>query len=81
LPIPYSHHERWDGTGYPNGTKGEEIPYPARVFAVVDVWDALISDRPYRKKWDHRKIVEYLNSQKGSHFQPHIVDAFIKIID
>ncbi len=76
LEIPYCHHERWDGTGYPRGLKGEEIPLAARIFAVVDVWDALTSDRPYRKAWSRSKAREYMLSQAGKHFDPNIVEVF-----
>jgi putative nucleotidyltransferase with HDIG domain len=80
LNIPLYHHEKWDGTGYPRKLKGEEIPLEARIFAVVDVWDALLSDRPYRKAWSKRETLQYLIDQKGSHFEPQIVDAFLKLI-
>jgi len=78
LDIPYCHHERWDGTGYPRGLKGNEIPLAARLFAVVDVWDALCSDRPYRKGWPADKVREYIISQAGTHFDPQAVDLFIR---
>ena len=58
LDIPYCHHEKWDGTGYPRGLKGEQIPLAARIFAIVDVWDALSSDRPYRKAWSQARCIE-----------------------
>jgi putative nucleotidyltransferase with HDIG domain len=80
LDIPYSHHELWDGTGYPRGLKGEEIPLAARIFAVVDVWDALTSDRPYRKAWSHEKALAYIQEQAGKHFDPEVVDAFFSIL-
>ncbi|KAA3648833.1 MAG: HD-GYP domain-containing protein [Chloroflexi bacterium] len=76
LDIPYCHHEKWDGTGYPQGLKGEEIPIAARVFAIVDVWDALRSDRPYRNAWPENEVMAYLQEQSGKHFQPEIVKAF-----
>jgi len=76
LDIPYCHHEKWDGTGYPRGLKGDQIPLPARIFAVVDVWDALTSDRPYRKAWPAGKALEYITEQKGTHFDPKVVDLF-----
>ena len=79
LEIPYCHHEKWDGTGYPRGLKGREIPLSARIFAVVDVWDALSSDRPYRKAWPEDRVTEYIRSQSGSHFDPEVVEVFIKI--
>ena len=79
LDIPYCHHEKWDGTGYPRGLKGEEIPLAARLFAVVDVWDALYYDRPYRKGWTLDKTLEYIHDQKGKHFDPDVVDLFLRI--
>lgn len=81
LDIPYCHHEKWDGTGYPRGLKGEEIPLSARIFAVVDVWDALTNDRPYRKAWSQEKTIEYIKEQSGKHFEPMIVEAFLKNIN
>jgi putative nucleotidyltransferase with HDIG domain len=78
LDIPYCHHERWDGTGYPRGLKGEEIPLAARIFAVVDVWDALTSDRPYRPAWTREQAVAYLREQAGKHFDPRIVEVFLR---
>ena len=80
LEIPYCHHERWDGSGYPSGLKGEEIPLGARVFAVIDVWDALRSDRPYRQSWSKRKAMSYIRSQAGSAFDPKMVDTFLEMI-
>jgi HD-GYP domain-containing protein (c-di-GMP phosphodiesterase class II) len=80
LAIPYCHHERWDGTGYPRGLKGEEIPLAARIFAVVDVWDALRSDRPYRAGWAEEQVLAYLREQAGAHFDPQVVDAFLAMI-
>lgn len=79
LDIPYCHHEKWDGTGYPRGLKGKEIPLPARIFAVVDVWDALRSDRPYRQAWPPEKVRAYLRSQAGIHFDPSVVEAFLEL--
>ena len=79
LDIPYAHHEKWDGTGYPRGLTGEEIPLPARIFAIVDVWDALTSDRPYRKAWSEKKAIAHLQEQAGKHFDPEVVKAFLKI--
>jgi len=78
LPIPYSHHEKWDGTGYPQGLKGEQIPLSARLFAVIDVWDRLSSDCVYRKAWPHEKIMEYIQEQSGFHFDPQVVDLFFQ---
>ncbi|MBL8079275.1 MAG: transporter substrate-binding domain-containing protein [Anaerolineales bacterium] len=80
IEIPYSHHEKWDGSGYPQGLKGEEIPLTARIFAIVDVWDALSSDRPYREAWDRERVIEYLRNESGKHFDPNIVDKFIELI-
>ncbi len=79
LDIPHYHHEKWDGTGYPNGLKGEEIPLAARIFAVVDVWDALCSDRPYRPAWAKKKVREHIRSLAGTHFNPKIVEVFLKM--
>lgn len=81
IDIPYCHHERWDGTGYPRGLKNEQIPYIARLFAIIDVWDAVTSDRPYRKAWTFKKAIEHIKSETGKHFDPQIVDLFIKEID
>lgn len=81
LEIPYCHHEKWDGTGYPRGLKGEEIPLTARLFAVVDVFDALISDRPYRKAWKREEALNYLREQSGKHFFPEAVDMFLEMIN
>lgn len=81
LNIPYCHHEKWDGSGYPNGLKGEHIPIEARIFAVIDVWDALRSDRPYRKAWDEEKTKNYIKEQSGSHFDPRIVQSFFALLD
>ncbi len=78
LAIPYCHHERWDGQGYPQGLAGEEIPFAARLFAVVDVWDALISDRPYRRAWSEAEAKAYIQEQSGAQFDPQIVEAFFK---
>lgn len=80
LDIPYYHHEKWDGTGYPNGLKGEQIPLPARIFAVVDVWDALQSDRSYRTGWTQEKVLEHIRAQSGIHFDPKVVEIFIKVL-
>ncbi len=80
LDIPYCHHERWDGSGYPNGLKGDQIPLAARLFAVVDVWDALRSDRPYRKGWPEEKVIEHIKAGSGSHFDPDAVELFLKAL-
>jgi len=77
ISIPYSHHENWDGNGYPQGLKGEEIPLQARIFTIVDNWDALNSDRPYRKAWPREKVVRYLQEQSGKIFDPHLVEVFL----
>jgi putative nucleotidyltransferase with HDIG domain len=79
LDIPYSHHEKWDGSGYPRGLKGDQIPLVARIFSVVDVWDALRSDRPYRRAWDEEKVREHIRSSSGMHFDPQVVDVFMQI--
>jgi PAS domain S-box-containing protein/putative nucleotidyltransferase with HDIG domain len=79
--IPYYHHERWDGSGYPHGLKGEEIPLFARLFAVVDVWDALSSDRPYRKRLPPQEVIEYLQQESGKLFDPKIVEKFLELIE
>ena len=80
LDIPYCHHEKWDGTGYPRGLKGDVIPLAARLFAIVDVWDALRSDRPYRKAWSVEKTVEHIRSFSGTHFDPQVVEHFLGMI-
>jgi HD-GYP domain-containing protein (c-di-GMP phosphodiesterase class II) len=77
LDIPYCHHEKWDGSGYPRGLAGAQIPLAARLFAVVDVYDALSSHRPYRKAWSHKKALEYIRQQAGQQFDPEIVSAFL----
>ncbi len=79
LDIPYCHHERWDGSGYPRGLKGEEIPLPARIFSIVDVWDALLSNRPYRKGLTEEYVLEYIKRQSGTAFDPRLVEAFLDI--
>ena len=80
LDIPYCHHEKWDGTGYPRGLAGEQIPLAARLFSVVDVWDALRSNRPYRNGWDEERAREYICSQSGTHFDPYAVDLFLRAL-
>ncbi len=80
LDIPYSHHEHWDGSGYPRGLKGDQIPLAARIFSVVDVWDALRSDRPYRQAWPTDKVVEYLKDVAGTILDPNIVAVFLKLM-
>jgi response regulator RpfG family c-di-GMP phosphodiesterase len=80
LDIPLSHHEKWDGTGYPRGLRGEQIPLAARIFAVVDVWDALCSDRPYRPAWPQEKVREHLQSIAGSHLDARVVERFLVLL-
>jgi putative nucleotidyltransferase with HDIG domain len=80
LDIPYCHHERWDGSGYPRGLKGYEIPLAARIFAVVDEYDDLISQRSYRSAWTKEKALEHICDHRGSFFDPIIVDSFIEIM-
>jgi GAF domain-containing protein len=80
MDIPYCHHEKWDGSGYPRSIRGEQIPIAARIFAVVDVWDVLRSDRPYRDAWSDKNALEYIKDQSGSHFDPNVVEAFLKYI-
>ena len=80
LDIPYYHHEKWDGTGYPHGLKGEQISLAARIFAVVDVWDALTSVRPYRPAWSNEQALNYIKEQSGKHFDPEVVKAFLTLI-
>jgi PAS domain S-box-containing protein/putative nucleotidyltransferase with HDIG domain len=80
LNIPYCHHEKWDGTGYPRGLKGEQIPLAARIFAVVDVWDALTSDRPYRLAWTKEKTRQHILDSSGTHFDPQVVDLYMRSI-
>ncbi len=81
IDIPYCHHEKWDGTGYPRGLKGEEIPFAARIFPVSDVWDALISDRPYRKGLSKEEVRERIRVDAGKHFDPRVVEAFLEMGD
>ncbi|MEF9438100.1 MAG: HD domain-containing protein, partial [Candidatus Mariimomonas ferrooxydans] len=79
IDIPYCHHEKWDGMGYPRGLKGEDIPLSARIFAVVDVWDALRSDRPYRPAWPKEKVIEHIRSLSGTHFDSKAVEIFLQM--
>jgi HD-GYP domain-containing protein (c-di-GMP phosphodiesterase class II) len=81
ISIPYYHHEKWDGTGYPKRLKGDDIPLEARIFAVIDVYDALSHDRPYRKSWTKEKVLEYIKSESGKHFDPAVVEVFIKEVE
>ncbi len=78
LNIPYCHHEKWDGTGYPRGLAGTQIPLEARLFAIVDVWDAITRDRPYRKGWPRKKALEYIREESGKHFDPQLVEVFLQ---
>lgn len=80
VDIPYCHHEKWDGTGYPRGLKGKQIPLPARLFTIVDVWDALTSTRPYRLAWTEERAVQYIEHEAGSHFDPQVVKKFLEMI-
>jgi len=80
VEIAYSHHERWDGLGYPEGLKGEAIPLSARIFAVVDQWDALTSDRPYRKAWTRENVIAYIQENAGKIYDPEIVNVFLTVI-
>ncbi len=79
--IPYCHHERWDGSGYPRGLSGDEIPLSARIFSVIDVWDALQADRPYRKAWTWKEALSYIQEQSGKQFDPQIVSYFLELIN
>lgn len=81
LDIPYCHHERWDGSGYPRGLKGEQIPLAARVFTVVDVWDALVSDRPYSPRWSKDEALKHIQDNAGSYFDPAVVEAFVGMME
>ncbi|MBL8062071.1 MAG: HD domain-containing protein [Anaerolineales bacterium] len=81
LDIPYCHHEKWNGKGYPRGLSGENIPLAARIFAVVDVWDALVSDRPYRKGLKPADVKQKIREDSGSHFDPQVVEAFLGFDD
>jgi GAF domain-containing protein len=80
LDIPYCHHEHWDGSGYPRGLKGEHIPLAARIFSIVDIWDALLSDRSYRKAWPEAKVIEYLKEISGTILEPKVVTEFFRMI-
>jgi len=80
LDIPYCHHEKWDGTGYPRGLLGEQIPLSARIFAVADVWDAVTSDRPYRSAWSTEKALAYIREQSGLYFDPAVVEVFLGLM-
>ncbi|WP_261345618.1 HD domain-containing phosphohydrolase [Paludisphaera soli] len=80
LDIPYCHHEKWDGTGYPRGLKADQIPMAARIFSAVDIWDALGSDRPYRKGWTRARVIKHLRSLAGTHLDPRVVEIFLGIL-
>ncbi|MEX2535444.1 MAG: HD domain-containing phosphohydrolase [Trueperaceae bacterium] len=80
LDIPYTHHEKWDGSGYPRGIKGDQIPLAARLFAVVDVYDALTSNRPYRPAWNEERALTFIREQAGTHFDPVVVEAFLELL-
>jgi len=80
LEIPYCHHEKWDGTGYPRGLKGDQIPLSARIFAVIDVWDSLTSERVYRSTWTKEQALEYIHDQSGKYFDPRVVNTFYQVI-
>ena len=81
MDIPFFHHEKWDGTGYPHGLEGEHIPLPARIFAVVDVWDVLQSERPYREAWSKERALEYIQEHAHKHFDPRVVEVFTRSVE
>lgn len=80
IDIPYCHHEWWDGSGYPRGLEGEQIPLAARIFSIVDVWDALTSNRPYRAAWQRKDAMAHIINQAGTHFDPRVVDEFVRMV-
>jgi response regulator RpfG family c-di-GMP phosphodiesterase len=80
MQIPHSHHEKWDGTGYPDRLAGENIPFVARIFALADVYDALTSDRPYRLAWSKSDTLDYIQNNSGMHFDPNIVPEFLGMV-
>jgi putative nucleotidyltransferase with HDIG domain len=80
IAIPYCHHERWDGLGYPQGLKGEEIPLSSRIFTIVDHWEALSSDRPYRKAIPKEQVFVYIKENEGRAFDPHLAEIFLKMV-
>ena len=79
LSIPGAHHEHWDGTGYPRGLRGEEIPLAARIFAIIDVWDALTSSRAYRGPWTKDQVRDHIRELAGTHLDPDLVDVFLRL--
>lgn len=81
LDIPYGHHEKWDGSGYPRNLRGEQIPLAARLLAPLDIWDALRSDRPYRDAWPADKVLEHIRSLAETHLDPEVVELFLQVID
>ena len=81
LDIPYCHHEKWGGTGYPRSLRGEAIPLLARIFAVVDVWDALTSNRPYHPAWSREKTLASIHEESGRHFDPRVVNVFMEVME
>ena len=81
LDIPYAHHERWDGSGYPRGLKGEDIPLAAHIFAVVDIWDTFLYKRVYRDAWLEEKVLEYLKNTAGLELDPDIVENFLELLE
>ncbi len=80
IDIPWAHHERWDGGGYPRGLAGEQIPFPARLFAVIDVWDALSFDRSYRGAWPAARVAAHLAEESGRAFEPRVVEVFLEVL-
>ena len=81
ITIPHWHHEKWDGSGYPDHRDGEDIPFQARLFALADVYDALTSDRPYRSAWSQQDTVQYIEMQSGKHFDPNLVPDFLNLVN
>jgi putative two-component system response regulator len=81
LAVPWCHHERWDGTGYPQGLCGEAIPLLARIFAVIDVWDAMTNDRPYHRARPAHVVRQIISQEAGRHFDPQVVRAFLRLLD
>ena len=81
MEIPYSHHEKWDGTGYPQGLKKHSIPMSARIFAIADVWDAITSDRPYNKAWSREKAITYIIAESGKYFDPRVLNVFLNLVE